>query len=56
MAESRGDAGWVSKASYDFTLFKGLRIAPDIQLYRRPAPASISDSEAVLRLRATATC
>ncbi|MGH7044890.1 MAG: carbohydrate porin [Stellaceae bacterium] len=54
VGEPARNAEWVVEAYYDYTVFKGLQIAPDIQLYPRPALASTRGSEAVLTLRATA--
>jgi len=48
------NAEWLAEAYYSYTVFKALRIAPDIQLYFAPALAPASGPAAVFTLRATA--
>jgi carbohydrate-selective porin OprB len=48
-------AEWVAEAYYDYTVFKGLQLAPDLQLYFAPAQSPASRPVAVLTLRATAS-
>jgi hypothetical protein len=48
------NAEWLAEAYYSYTVFKGLRVAPDIQLYFTPALAPASGPAAVFTLRATA--
>jgi Carbohydrate-selective porin, OprB family len=48
-------AEWLAEAYYDYTVFKGLQLAPDIQLYFAPALAPSAGPTAILTLRATAT-
>lgn len=44
---------WVAEAYYDYAIFKGLQIAPDLQFYFNPALAPHSGPVAVFTLRAT---
>ncbi len=55
VGEPARNAEWVAEAYYNYTVFKGLQISPDIQLYFNPALAPAADPEAVFTLRATAT-
>ena len=48
-------AEWVADAYYNYTVFKGLQLSPDIQLYANPALAPGAGPEAVFTLRVTAT-
>ena len=48
-------AEWVVDAYYNYTIFKGLQLSPDIQFYAAPALAPGSGPEAVFTLRVTAT-
>ena len=45
---------WIAEAYYSCSIFKGLRLAPDIQLYFAPALAPASGPIAIFTLRATA--
>jgi hypothetical protein len=49
------NAEWLAEAYYNYTVFKGLQVAPDIQLYPDPALAPASGPIAIFMLRATAT-
>jgi porin len=49
------NAEWIAEAYYNYTVFKGLRLTPDIQLYFAPALAPASGPIAIFTLRATAT-
>jgi porin len=49
------NAEWIGEAYYRYTLFKGLQLTPDIQLYFAPALAPATGPVAVFTLRATAT-
>ncbi len=49
------NAEWIAEAYYNYTVFKGLRLTPDLQLYFAPALAPASGPVAVFTLRATAT-
>ena len=53
--EPARNAEWVAEIYYDYTVFKGLQIAPDLQFYFDPALAPASGPEMVFTLRATAT-
>jgi carbohydrate-selective porin OprB len=44
---------WISEISYDCTIFKGLRVTPDIQYYFEPALTPHSGPVAVLTLCTT---
>jgi porin len=48
-------AEWVAELYYNYTVFKGLQITPDVQLYLNPALTPSSGPEAVFTLRATVT-
>jgi carbohydrate-selective porin OprB len=48
------NAGWIAEAYYSCSVFKGLRLAPEIQLYFAPALVPASGPIAVFTLRATA--
>ena len=48
------NAEWIAEAYYSCGVFKGLRLAPDIQLYFAPALAPASGPIAIFTLRATA--
>lgn len=45
----------VGEVYYNYTIFKGLQIAPDVQVYFNPAIAPKSSTAAIVSLRATAT-
>jgi carbohydrate-selective porin OprB len=49
------NAEWVAELYYNYTVFKGLQITPDVQLYFNPALAPSSGPQAVFTLRATVT-
>ncbi|HEU0154592.1 MAG TPA: carbohydrate porin [Stellaceae bacterium] len=49
------NAEWVAEAYYNYTVFKGLQIAPDLQFYFDRALGTTAGPEAILTLRATAT-
>jgi Carbohydrate-selective porin, OprB family len=49
------NAEWLAEAYYNYTVFKGLQVSPDIQLYLDPALAPASGPVAIFTLRATAT-
>jgi porin len=53
--EPARNAEWVVEIYYDYTVFKGFQIGPDIQAYPNPALAPTFGREAVFTLRATAT-
>jgi hypothetical protein len=55
VGEPARSAEWVAEIYYDYTVFKGLQIAPDIQAYPQPALAQTFGPEAVFTLRATVT-
>jgi hypothetical protein len=55
VAQPARDAEWIAEIYYNYTVFKGLQLAPDIQLYANPALTPTSGPEAVFTLRATAT-
>ncbi|HEY1258682.1 MAG TPA: carbohydrate porin [Stellaceae bacterium] len=46
-------AEWISEICYDYTIFKGLRVTPDIQYYFDPALTPHSGPIAVFTLRTT---
>jgi porin len=48
-------AEWIAEGYYRYTVFKGLQLAPDVQLYFAPGLAPASGPVAVFTLRATAT-
>jgi Carbohydrate-selective porin, OprB family len=49
------NAEWLAEAYYGYTVFKGLQLTPDLQLYFKPALAQSSGPAAVFTVRATAT-
>jgi hypothetical protein len=49
------NAEWLAEAYYNYTIFKGLQLTPDIQFYFDPALTPASGPVAVFTLRATAT-
>lgn len=55
VGEPARNAEWIAEFYYNYTVFKGLQLTPDIQLYVNPALAPSSGPEAVFTLRATAT-
>ncbi|HEU0154713.1 MAG TPA: carbohydrate porin [Stellaceae bacterium] len=52
---SARNAEWIAEAYYNYTIFKGLQIAPDLQLYFVRALGTDAGPEAILTLRATAS-
>jgi hypothetical protein len=55
VAQPARGAEWVAESYYNYTIFKGLQIGPDLQFYFNPALAPDSGPEAVFTLRTTAT-
>jgi hypothetical protein len=53
VGEPARNAEWVGELYYNYTVFKGLQITPDVQLYFNPALKPSSGPEAVFTLRAT---
>jgi Carbohydrate-selective porin, OprB family len=49
------NAEWIAEVYYNYTIFKGLLVTPDIQLYLDSALAPAAGPAAVFTLRATAT-
>jgi hypothetical protein len=49
------DGEWVSEIFYKATIFKGMHITPDIQVFWNPALAPHADPEAVFTVRTTIT-
>ncbi|MGH9805704.1 MAG: carbohydrate porin [Terriglobia bacterium] len=49
------NAEWIAEAYYNYTIFKGLQIAPDLQFYFDRALGTAAGPEAILTLRATAS-
>jgi hypothetical protein len=54
LSQPARNAEWGSELYYNFTVFKGLRLTPDFQLYVDPALHSGSGPAAVLTVRTTA--
>jgi carbohydrate-selective porin OprB len=47
------DGEWTSEIYYRYTVFKGLHLTPDVQIFFNPAPAPQRGAAAVFTLRST---